>query len=240
MAETPSGWYAPSLTFLEMQYHMVTGDLAPVRRWSQAQKFDFSDINHHADWYILFARLLVKEGEYARAVEFLQRLIDHFSNLDVPFQVATLLGDQACAYHGLGDMDKALENVSKLVDFGRIELAAVPIYRKGPAMMSLLKSALARGIKADRVRKLLDAIYTLFPQTGESRADGGQFLPQHLTERELDVLKLLDSGRSSKAIAKELDIAPSTVRTHIKSIYNKLGVNHRIEALHKAKALKII
>jgi LuxR family transcriptional regulator, maltose regulon positive regulatory protein len=65
-------------------------------------------------------------------------------------------------------------------------------------------------------------------------------LPEALTERELDVLRLLNSGLTSNEIAVELYLSVHTVRTHIKNIYGKLGVNRRIEAVHKARDLKLL
>ncbi len=52
-----------------------------------------------------------------------------------------------------------------------------------------------------------------------------------LTERERDVLGLLATPRSLRDVASELDIAPSTVKTHVRAIYTKLGVTSRREAV---------
>jgi LuxR family maltose regulon positive regulatory protein len=61
-----------------------------------------------------------------------------------------------------------------------------------------------------------------------------------LTERELEVLHLLDSRLSIPEIADELIVAVSTARTHVKNIYSKLGVHSRIEAVHQARELGIL
>ncbi len=60
-------------------------------------------------------------------------------------------------------------------------------------------------------------------------------LPEHLTERQLRILKLLSQGFTAKEIAEKLSISYYTVTTHIKNIYEKLQVNSRIEALIEAK-----
>ena len=52
-----------------------------------------------------------------------------------------------------------------------------------------------------------------------------------LSDRELDVLKRLAAGESNKAIADGLSISPLTVKTHLRNIYNKLGVSTRTEAM---------
>ncbi|MCJ7660127.1 MAG: LuxR C-terminal-related transcriptional regulator, partial [Anaerolineales bacterium] len=61
-----------------------------------------------------------------------------------------------------------------------------------------------------------------------------------LSEREVEVLRLLQTNLSSPEIADELIIAVSTVRTHIKNIYGKLGVHSRTQAVDEAKDLGIL
>jgi ATP/maltotriose-dependent transcriptional regulator MalT len=61
-----------------------------------------------------------------------------------------------------------------------------------------------------------------------------------LTERELDVLRLLDNEGSVSELGELLYVAPSTIRSHVKSIYRKLGVSSRKEAVEQAYARKLI
>jgi LuxR family maltose regulon positive regulatory protein len=71
------------------------------------------------------------------------------------------------------------------------------------------------------------------------RSREGQ-LNGELTERELDVLRLLVGELSTRQMAQNLYVAPSTVRTQIKSIYRKLGVSSRGEAVQEARARGLI
>jgi len=66
------------------------------------------------------------------------------------------------------------------------------------------------------------------------RRDGS--LNEELTERELEVLRLLAEELSTRQISQSLYVAPSTVRTQVKSIYRKLGVSSRKEAVEEAHA----
>ncbi len=52
----------------------------------------------------------------------------------------------------------------------------------------------------------------------------------HLSQRELEVLKLMVEGKSNPEIAAELYLSPNTVKTHIRGIMNKLAVDDRVQA----------
>jgi DNA-binding CsgD family transcriptional regulator len=61
-----------------------------------------------------------------------------------------------------------------------------------------------------------------------------------LTPRECDILERLASGQSNKELARALDISPNTVKTHLASLYAKLEVRNRVEAIEKARWLALI
>jgi DNA-binding CsgD family transcriptional regulator len=60
-------------------------------------------------------------------------------------------------------------------------------------------------------------------------------LDGELTERELDVLRLLGGELTTRQMAESLYVAPSTVRTQVKSIYRKLGASSRGQAVEEAR-----
>jgi len=61
-----------------------------------------------------------------------------------------------------------------------------------------------------------------------------------LTPREYEILGLLAAGQSTKEIARQLEISPNTAKTHIASVYQKLEVQRRTQAIHKARELALI
>jgi len=61
-----------------------------------------------------------------------------------------------------------------------------------------------------------------------------------LTPRECEILGLLASGQSNKEIARQLEISPNTAKTHIASVFQKLDVQRRTQAIHKARELALI
>jgi len=77
----------------------------------------------------------------------------------------------------------------------------------------------------------IDKLLSAFPQPALPGKAVHQGLPEPLSERELDILRLIAAGRSNQEIADILVIAVSTVKTHINNLYGKLGTNRRTEAI---------
>jgi len=61
-----------------------------------------------------------------------------------------------------------------------------------------------------------------------------------LSKRELEILNLLAQGHSNQEIAAKLFVSLSTVKTHIQNLFEKLDVKRRIQAVEKAKRLRLI
>ena len=70
--------------------------------------------------------------------------------------------------------------------------------------------------------------------------DAAAGVREALTERELEVLQTLTQGLSTADIARELRLSINTIKTHLKSIYRKLAVTHRGEAVRRAKKLGLL
>ncbi len=61
-----------------------------------------------------------------------------------------------------------------------------------------------------------------------------------VTRREYEVLELLAKGHANKDIARRLGVSPNTIKTHLNRLYEKLSVQRRTQAIHKAKTLALI
>src|SRR5919107_2008445 len=159
---------------------------------------------------------------------------------------------RACAERGdLGQARKELEN-------GLSARRKLPGLSPWPTLIGLLALAPVLAAQGDRAgaratlaeaRSILDAFPDagIFPELLERqerrlrarRPREGQ-LDAELTERELDVLRLLAGELPIRQIAQSLYVAPSTVRTQVKSIYRKLGVSSRGGAVEEAHARGLI
>jgi len=65
-------------------------------------------------------------------------------------------------------------------------------------------------------------------------------LPEPLSEREFEVLRLLASGKSNRRIASELFVSVGTVKTHTNNLYRKLGARSRTQAVARVRELDLI
>jgi len=102
-------------------------------------------------------------------------------------------------------------------------------------MLGLLRDAIEHGHAGDQPRRLL----TMAAASGAgTAASGKRRVPSQtevLSERELQVLRLLDSELTGPEIARELFVSHNTVRTHTKHIFTKLDVTNRRAAVLRAR-----
>ena len=106
---------------------------------------------------------------------------------------------------------------------------------EGHAMKALLGEASRRGITTEYISELLAGWEP--PSHHPVRTQG---LVEALSDRELEVLRLLASELSGPDIARELMVSLNTMRTHTKNIYMKLGVNDRRAAVRRGQELRLL
>jgi LuxR family maltose regulon positive regulatory protein len=89
---------------------------------------------------------------------------------------------------------------------------------------------------------LLRALGGLAVERGDATSPGtlAQPLVEPLSERELDVLRLISQGSSNRQIAETLIVTVHTVKKHASNIYGKLGVRNRTQAVARARELGIL
>jgi LuxR family maltose regulon positive regulatory protein len=140
---------------------------------------------------------------------------------------------------------KILEAVSR---FRRVlaACAAAGLYQtildEGPIISELLwRTQEAGSVKADLL-PYVDRLVAGMQRTGQERSaptSGTQVLAA-LSPRETDILTLIAEGLSNKEIARNLDIGPETVKSHLKSVFTKLGVEKRAQAVSRAQTLGLV
>jgi LuxR family maltose regulon positive regulatory protein len=183
------------------------------------------------------ARVLLAQSTHDRAdrslreaLGLLERLLQAADTGGRTGSAIELLVLQALAHQLRGDVPAALAPLARALTLAEPEGYHRIFVDEGPPMAILLAAAAKRGIASTYVRQLLTAF-----GTGEHRTAPNQDLIEPLSERELDVLRLLGTDLAGPDIAHELMVSLNTMRTHTKNIYAKLGVNSRRAAVRRAE-----
>ena len=150
------------------------------------------------------------------------------------------------------ERDKEKELLGALEERGEITpvTAAISTSLTADEAAKMLEGMAGKGYLQLRVEEGLQT-YVLTGQdarglppssTPATRTDGGPGVPpsDDLSERELEVLALLASGRTNSEIADDLFVAVGTVKSHVNNIYNKLEVRNRAEAGARARELGLL
>jgi LuxR family transcriptional regulator, maltose regulon positive regulatory protein len=142
----------------------------------------------------------------------------------------------ALAAHGTGDSHRASNMLERVLALAEPEAFRRPFTRAGSLVRRLLADQLDAGTAHwTMVLDLLGAA-TSYPAGTVRHVP----LADPLTDRELTVLRHLQGVQSNQEIASDLSVSVNTIKTHVRSIYRKLDVTRRREAIHKARELDLL
>jgi LuxR family maltose regulon positive regulatory protein len=215
------------------------GNLDAANRWATGLPADAELSYEHQEEQIMLARLFITQGKNDQAAQLLLRLLEAVEAAGRVGRVIEILGLQALAQHQAKDITRALDALSRAFTLAEPEGYTRIFVDEGPAMQELIRQAAAGGIAVNYAAKLLDAFEQRVPYS-KPTPPGMPPLIEPLSERELQILRLLAAGLSTREIADELVIAVGTVRNHVKSIYGKLDAHNRVQALERARALTLL
>jgi LuxR family maltose regulon positive regulatory protein len=157
----------------------------------------------------------------------------------IPFAIEALLL-RGQMYAALGEHKPRYDGYAHAIQLGQPE-GLISIYlERGP----LIREALAKMLNRNRFGSLqsgyVERILAAFAKTGAKLEGEPTVNIPFLPERELDVLRLMVEGLKYGEIADQLYISLNTVRSHVKSVYGKFGVNNRTKAIEQAHKLGLL
>jgi LuxR family transcriptional regulator, maltose regulon positive regulatory protein len=143
---------------------------------------------------------------------------------------------EAIARDALGHADAAERALERALDLAEPDGLLLPLLLQ-PAPTLLERHARHRTEHVSLIREILGLLGGRRPQ---SRPGGPQPLLEPLTHSELRVLRYLPTNLSAQEIADELYLSANTVKTHMRTMYTKLGVHRRREAVARARTLSVL
>ena len=143
----------------------------------------------------------------------------------------------AMALQAKGDIPRSITTLRPVIIHGKTEGYMRSFIDQGEPMHELLREGLSKGTEIDYTTKLIHGIEDESGKYKLRNSAPEEGLIDPLSKREVEVLHLLNSDLSVPEISSHLHISVSTLRTHIRNIYEKLGVHSRFEATTKGKTL---
>jgi len=234
---------------LRARVRVAQGELGEALGWARERGLSVTDdlsylreFEHITLARVLLARYAAERAERSiqEATRLLERLLRAAEEGQRTGSVIEILALQALAHQARDDVPAALASLRRALTLAEPEGYVRIFADEGPPMASLLRVFARQGAAAKLriapgyVRRLLAAV-----NKTEDGPPASQGLIEPLSERELDVLRLLGTDLGGPDIARELVVSLNTVRTHTKNIYAKLGVNNRRAAVRRAKELDL-
>jgi LuxR family maltose regulon positive regulatory protein len=217
------------IALIRARWGIMSGDLAAAASWAEALASAADD----AHWgsrssaalleaeHETLVRLRLAESRYTEAVALAREARLEQAERGSRGARITLLALEALAHAGTAAPDIALATLGAALKLAEPENYTRLFIDLGAPMEALLRRAAAHGVARAYARRLLAAYRT---RSGRQP-----------TEQEFTVLRLVAAGWSNREIASHLVIAESTVKTHLRRVYAKLGAANRAHAIALAR-----
>ncbi len=230
---------------------VVQGRLGEALGWAREQGLSVeNELSYLREFdHIILAKVLLAryqsdhaDGSISGVVGLLERLLKAAEEGGRKGSAIEILVLQAIANHAQGgDLPAALLPLQRALALAEPEGYIRMFLDEGSSMKQLLREVSAREIMPDYTDKLL-AAFEAEEQKSQSKPDlpPSQVLIEPLSQRELEILKLIAQGLSNREIGERLFLALDTIKGHNRKIFDKLQVQSRTEAIARARELGLL
>lgn len=184
------------------------------------------------------ARIYLAKNQPERAIEIIEGIIPYFIHQNANAYLTSAFCALAIVQQQIGRQDKAVRALTKAVELAESEDNFGDFMIVGSKLIPLLYETLSAGIAPEFSSQLLTYLSAFHPGQKCPVNDLGKI--DTLSQREMDVLKLLSEGLTNQEIAQKLYLSTNTIKSHSIKIYRKLNVNNRSQAVSKARLLGIL
>ncbi|HEY6743929.1 MAG TPA: LuxR C-terminal-related transcriptional regulator [Lapillicoccus sp.] len=209
------------------------GRLDNARRWADERGIAATDPPRYLAEFdqLTLARLLIADGHPRQALGLLDRIHDAAQAADRDGSLVEVGLVRALAHHANGDADAAAADLTAVLTIGVPAGYCRLFLDEGEPMTQLLRQVAREtaGGVCGHAEHLLAA-----GQRPSAQVPAGAVAEERLSERELEVLRLLATELSGPEIARQLFVSVNTLRTHTKHVFTKLDVNTRRAAVRRA------
>ena len=231
---------------------LAQGDVQAAAQWATAAGLspDGQPDYPREPAYLVLARVLLAQDDHGPALALLQRLLDAAVSEGRIGSIIEIQAVLALALAACGDHASALGALTEALTLARRHGYVRVLADEGPPMRALLAQLSAARTAKQHAAGRIDPGYLAALLRACSQAGGTPpprrsavappGLAEPLTDRELEVLRLLAAGKSNQRIAHDLVVALDTVKKHVTHILGKLGAANRTEAVARARQFGLI
>jgi len=231
---------------MKARIRIEQGALSEAANWARERGLSAADeLSYLREFdHLTLVRLLIAQhrdhedpGAIREALDLLDRLLEAAEGSARTGSIIEILMLQALAHEARGHRRPALEALERAMTEAPEADGYVRLFLdEGAPMVTLLRAIEESEVARNRARRLLRVGATPSRGAPPYRGAGAtESLSEPLSQRELQVLRLLDSALTGPEIARELFVSHNTLRSHTKHIFTKLGVNSRPAAVSRAK-----
>lgn len=241
----------PEMVSLQVRIWLAAGDLRSAIQWMD-KKNSYENTGQALSLAeeIEMGRVNLALDRPSAALAILSRIEASLQGSERKEWVVTCKMLKALALRGIGENAEAIKCINEVVCASEPEGRLRPLIEQGKPMGRLMheyaETLASSGSRLEALRKeeylrrffaaMDENITTVSPSTGPGIVKVFRAL-EPLSNRELEVLKIVADGGSVKDVATKLGVSVNTAKTHVKNVYRKLDVHNRFEASERAERL---
>jgi LuxR family maltose regulon positive regulatory protein len=253
---TPSSRDLNRLVAYGARVRLAQDDLAGATRLLEERGIGVDDDLDHLNVleHVMLSRVLIVRREHDAALDLLGRLLEVAEATGSTGSAIEILAVEALASAARGDEAQPMSALARALYLAEPEGYVRTFVDEGEPMAALLSTFLqARRTEhlprsQDASTEYVEALLAAFWEPSGNRAPSNradtlqtaQPLPDPLSERELEVLRLVAAGKSNREISGQLFVTVDTVKKHLTHIFGKLGVRSRTQAVARAREMGLI
>jgi LuxR family maltose regulon positive regulatory protein len=238
-------WITNTISAFNVYIWLARGDLNAALQWAKERKLSADNKldNLREVEYLALAHILITQKQLDDADGLLQRLIQSAKAGDRVYLLVEMRLWRALLFQAKQDRAAALSELKLALSLAEPGGLIMVFVSKGQPVAELLEKMVEvkkrdhddtqAGFSLSYAKRILSVVKAGIPRKIEGLIDP-------ISERELEVLYLMEAGLSNREIAEKLFISLNTVKTHTKHIHSKLNVNSRTKAIARAKELKLL
>jgi len=239
-----SPWASGLVAAHQVKHSLGFGEIEPAIEWLGGTDLKANspiDLSRDIE-FLTLARVFIAQNKLDEGLALLDRISEVSDEIGKKYTTLEAMILQAKALFIREDTEKAMERLEQALTLGEAEEYIQIFVDEGLPIARLLYETLSRGIAPEYVQRLLAEFPVEQPEQAariQMQTHDSEWI-EPLTDREIEVLRLVAEGLSRQEIAAQLVLSLNTVKTHARNIYGKLGVNNQMQAVGKARGLGLL